>query len=401
MSETGSSGTTMAAGRRPLRVGVNLMWLVPGVVGGSEEYTTGLLRAIAELSTPKVHLTLFTLPGFASAHPDLAAGFATVVAPVEGRSKMRRVLAESTWLPRMARRRHVDLVHHAGGVVPPGRAIRSIPSVLTIHDLQPLVMPENFSTVKRRWLGAMLPSSARSSRLVITPSDPTAISVQERLGVARARTRTVSIGVTSHRPPSPDLLHEVRLRYRLGDQVILYPAITYPHKDHVTLVKAFARIAGDHPEATLVLTGGSGPAEANLTRAIRESGAAGQVRRTDRIPRAHLDALYVLADLVAIPSRFEGFGLPALEAMGADAPLVVSDATALPWVTGDAAVRVPVGDVSAWADALVRVLGDPAEADRLRSAGRARSGDFTWERSGIALAAAYEDAGSMGENGLR
>lgn len=385
----------------PLRVGVNLLWLVPGVVGGSEEYTTGLLRSMAEGDFRHIHLTLFTLPGFTSAHPELAARLDTVVAPVDGADRSRRVLAESTWLPRVAGHRNVDLIHHAGGVVPPGRAIRAIPSVLTIHDLQPLVMPENFSVVKRRWLRAMLPSSARAARLVITPSDPTGASVVERLGVARDDVRTVSHGLVPRRPPTPDLVDEVRRRYGLSERMVLYPAITYPHKDHVTLVEAFSRIAAARPDATLVLTGGAGPAEATLTRVIRESGAGAQIRRTGRIPRTHLDVLYSLADAVAIPSRFEGFGLPALEAMAAGAPLVVADATALPWVVGDAAALAPIGDVAAWARALDRLLGDPAEADRLRAAGRARADEFTWERSGAALAEVYDDASPVGETGAR
>lgn len=399
MSSVGVGSTDLGGADRPLRVGVNLLWLVPGVVGGSEEYTTGLLRAIAARGSSGVHVTLFVLPGFTSAHPDLAATFATVVAPVDGARKARRVLAEATWLPRAARSRNIDLLHHAGGVVPPGRSTRLIPSVLTVHDLQPLAMPENFSRVKHRWLASMLPRSVARSRLTIVPSDPTASSVSERLGVPGADLRTVPHGVGSYRSPSPEVVDDVRRRYRLGEQVVLYPAITYPHKDHITLVNGFSRIAGDRPEATLVLTGGTGPIEARVIEAIRRSGVADQIRRTDRIPRAHLDALYELAQVVAIPSRFEGFGLPALEAMAAGTPLVAATSTALPWVAGGAARLVAVGEPDAWAEALVRVLDDPDEAERLRAAGLARAAEFTWERSGNALEAAYVEAAAMGETG--
>ena len=95
------------------QVGVNLLWLVPGVVGGSEEYTTRLLRALAEQAPPDLHLTLFALASFADAHPDLVASYPTVTAHLDGRNKAERVAAEATWLAREAGRRRIEVLHHA------------------------------------------------------------------------------------------------------------------------------------------------------------------------------------------------------------------------------------------------------------------------------------------------
>ena len=99
-------------------VGVNLLWLVPGVVGGSEEYTTRLLAGLAEHPAPDLHLTLFVLEPFVAAHPDLVAAYPTVTLRLDGARKPLRIVAESTWLPQRTRSRHIDLLHHAGGVVP-------------------------------------------------------------------------------------------------------------------------------------------------------------------------------------------------------------------------------------------------------------------------------------------
>ena len=387
----------MTGGERRLRVGVNLLWLVPGVVGGSEEYTTRLLRGLAEDPPEDLHLTLFALAPFAAAHPDLVAAYPAVTTSLDGASRGRRVAAEATWLAREAGRRNIDLLHHAGGVVPPGPAIGRFRSVVTIHDLQPLVMPENFSPVKRRWLARMLPRSAAAAAMVLTPSDPASDQVVARLGVPRSRVRTVPHGIEPPPEVGADEVALVRERYRLGDQVVLYPAITYPHKDHVTLVEAFARLAPTRPGLTLVLAGGAGPSEAEVAAAIRASGVGDQVRRTGRIPWADLHALYATSTVVAVPSRFEGFGAPALEAMAAAVPVVVADATALPWVVGDAGLRVPPGDVGRWADALARVVDDPAVHDTLVAAGLARAAEFTWDRAAAALAAGYRAAGAVGE----
>ena len=384
-----------------VRVGVKLLWLVPGVVGGSEEYTTRLLRGLARLAPPDLDVTLFALAPFRDAHPDLAGRFDTVLLGRDGRRKPERVAAEATWLAREAARRDIDLMHHAGGVVPPGPAIGRTPSVLTIHDLQPLAMPEHFSAVKRRWLALMVPRSARRARLVLTPSDPTSASVVELLGIAADRVMTVPHGVDPPEPVDDRQLAEVRTRYRLGDRMILYPAITYPHKGHTTLVRAFARMAADRPDLRLVLTGGPGPSEAEVAAAVQASGAGPQVRRTGRVPWPDLEALFAQATVLAFPSRFEGFGAPALEAMAGGVPVVAADATALPWVVGDAGVLVDPDDVDAWAAALSRVVDDPAEAARLSAAGRERARAFTWDAAASALVAGYRRAAAMGEDGSR
>ena len=382
-----------------LRVGVNLLWLVPGVVGGSEEYTTRLLRGLAEDQPDDLHLTLFALAPFAEAHPDLVAQYPTVTAGLDGHRKVERVAVEATWLARQAARRNIDLLHHAGGVIPPGPAIARIPAALTIHDLQPLVMPHNFSSVKRRWLATMLPRSARSAAMVFTPSDYTSAEVVTELGVPKERVRTVPHGIEPPTPVPPEQVAAVRERYRLADQVILYPAITYPHKDHVTLVQAFARLVRSRPDLTLVLAGGAGSSEAAVTAAIRSSGAGDQIRRTGRVPWADLAALYAAATVVAVPSRFEGFGAPALEAMAAGVPVVVADATALPWVVGDAGLKVRPGDVNHLAAELARVLDQPDAHATLAAAGRVRAARFAWDRSATALAAGYRAAAAMGETG--
>jgi glycosyltransferase involved in cell wall biosynthesis len=384
------------------RVGVNLLWLVPGVVGGSEEYTTRLLRALVAQAPDDLDLTLFALSSFGDAHPDLVEAYPTVFARPDGHRKAERVATEATWLAREAVRRRIDLLHHAGGVIPPGPAIGRTPAVLTIHDLQPLAMPENFSAVKRRWLMTMLPRSARRARLVLTPSDPASASVVDRLGIDPDRVLTVPHGIEAPAPADPAQVAQVRERYRLGDgRTILYPAITYPHKDHLTLVRATARLVAERPDLVLVLTGGPGPSEAELASAIRHAGIGDQVRRTGRIPWDDLDALYATATVVAVPSRFEGFGAPALEAMAAGTPVAVADATALPWVVGDGGLLVAPGDVDAWAAALASVLDDPAEQQRLAAAGRARAAEFPWARSATALAAGYRRAAAMREDGRR
>ncbi len=251
----------------PLRVGVNMLWLVPGVVGGSEEYTTRLIAAWLEAPRDDVELTLFVLRPFVDAYPELADGVPTVVCPLSGSSKALRVAAEATWLAVEARRRRIDLLHHAGGTIP---LLRLTPSLLTIHDLQPLLLPDNFSRVKQAYLRWRLPPSARKSRLVVTLTEYTRRTIVERLGVPAARIDLVRPGYTAALAEGAD--GDPRADYEIDGPFFLYPAITYPHKNHDVLVRAFARVVEERPDALLVLTHRGAQMESHVRELIRTLG---------------------------------------------------------------------------------------------------------------------------------
>lgn len=367
---------------------VNLTWMVPGVVGGSEESTTDALRAVVRQAPPDLELRLAVLEPFAAAHPDLADALPCEVLALDGRDKVRRVLAEQTWLADRCTAVGADVVHHAGGVVPlrhPGRV------VVTIHDLQPLDLPANFSVAKRTYIRAMLGRSTAAASVVCVPSRFTAERVVERLGVDRSR---VAVVPWSLRPP-PDVDGDGELPAGLGDgPVVLYPAITYPHKNHRTLLEAFALLARRHPDARLALTGGEGSMEPAVRDRISRGDLAGRVVRTGRVSRADLEALYRRADLVCVPSRYEGFGLPVLEAMVREVPVLAADAGSLPEVARPEDL-VPVDDVAAWASAMHRALdADAAERAARVAAARERAGELTPDRTATALLEAYRRAAS-------
>jgi len=371
----------------PATVGINLLWLVPGGVGGSEQSTVATLRALRELAPPDLDLRLFVLEPFCAAHPDLVEAFPTEVLPLSGRSRVARVGGEASWLA--ARTRGLDLVHHAGGTAPP---LRTCPHVLTVHDLQPLEHQATHRPGKRAYLRAVLPHSVRRARAVAVPSDFVRRSVVGRFGVDAARVVTIPHGV-EWRSDDATPADELRARYELDGPVVLYPAITYPHKNHVTLIEAFATVVGSaHPDALLVLPGSEGASEGDLLAHIDRLGVGPRVRRTGRISDADVAGLYAAASVVAVPSRYEGFGLPAVEAMAAGVALVAADATALPEVVGDAGVLVDPLDAVAWAEVIGRLLGDPEERGRLAVRGRERAQRFTWRANAEGFADLYRGA---------
>jgi alpha-1,3-rhamnosyl/mannosyltransferase len=226
---------------------------------------------------------------------------------------------------------------------------------------------------------------------VTAVSEFTRDDVVARLGVPFDRVVVTPPAVDPD--PSPgataDIDAELRAALRLDRPWFLYPAITYEHKDHATLVRALARV----PDALLVLTGGAGPAEADLRALTERAGVADRLRRPGRVPEAMLDRLYRGAVALAFPSRFEAVGLPVLEAMARGCPVLAADATALPAVVGGAGRLLPPGDDAAWAGAMVDLLTDPTSRDHLVELGRQRV--RAWEPAASAgrLVDAWEAAG--------
>jgi alpha-1,3-rhamnosyl/mannosyltransferase len=364
------------------RIGINLLWLLPDAAGGAEEYAIRLLHALGDLAGDTLEVTVLCNRRFRGAHPALAGRFRIAVAPVGGGSRIARIAAESTWMLAAASRARLHLIHHMNDVVP---WVRNRPSLLTIHDLRPLVHPETLGRAHGAYLRARLGPSVRHASAITTPTAFVRETVIELLGADPERVRVVSapvVGVADVERREPD-------ETGVGSPFFLYPAITHPHKNHRMLLEAFARVSAVHHEVTLVLTGADGAAEDAIEDAIRDLGLAGRVRRLGRVPAARLAALYGKAVALVYPSTYEGFGLPLAEAMAAGCPVIASDRTALPEVLGGAGILVDAGDAEGWADAMGRLLGDEARRSRLIVAGRERARAFSPEETARRQVAAY------------
>jgi alpha-1,3-rhamnosyl/mannosyltransferase len=360
------------------RLAVNLLSLVPGDVGGAEEYAVRTLAAYGRHGPADLRPVVYLSQAALDAHPDLGRAFDVEVHPGDGRSRPRRILAESTWL---ARRTTGMAVHHLGGRIP---ARSGRPVAVTVHDLQPLDEPLNFSLIKRRYLGWALPRSVRRADLVVAVSDQVGRRIIDQLGTDPSRVVIVPIGAgavaTSPAEPS-------------DPPTILYPAVTHPHKNHLMLVEAFTRLADHHPTARLVLTGGPGTAEAEVANAVAASRHGDRIIRTGRIPAADLAARLATAIVVAFPSTYEGFGIPVLEAMAAGVPVLVADGTPAADLVADLfanrGVVLAPHDPQVWAYSLGRVLDDRAHRASLALRGLTVAADHTWEASAAALEQAW------------
>jgi glycosyltransferase involved in cell wall biosynthesis len=252
--------------------------------------------------------------------------------------------------------------------------------VVTIHDATFADTPDCFGRAFAAWYGWLIPRLARRVRRVVTVSDFSRQRIAETTSVPAQDIDVIPNGVDARFvPASPDEIETMRLKYRLNGPYILALGSLDKRKNLATLLRAWRIVSEKRTDLTLAIAGGS-----NLS-IFSDDGlnvdALPWVQRLGYVDDPDLPALYSGCESFVFPSTYEGFGLPPLEAMACGAPVVCSNATALPEVVGDAALLVAPTDAEAIADAIVRVADDEALRRRLITAGRVRAAQFSWDSS--------------------
>jgi len=300
--------------------------------------------------------------------PALAPGEYAVLAPPRALAHRAGHAWEQAVLPLRARRA-VALLCPAN--LAPAAARNA---VVVLHDAAPLRHPEWYSGAYAAWQRRLLPLIARRARHVITVSAFSRAELVELLALAPDRISVVPGGVDAAFHPGADA-ERARAALGLPRPYVLCVASHTARKNLAALVPAARALAAEGID--VAVAGGHRPqfaAEQGL-EALRLLGP---------VADPLLPGLYAGAEAFALPSRYEGFGLPVLEAMACGTPVVAADATALPGTCGGAAL-LAAPDGEAFRAALARLLGDPAERERLRAAGRARAAPFTWDATARAV----------------
>jgi glycosyltransferase involved in cell wall biosynthesis len=349
-----------------VRVGISLLTLSPGISGGSETYVRGLTRALAASGA-------FEYTALVPGHSGDAAGGLRRVEVREpawaGRGPSRiPALALAAHRSRELRRSlgTLDVLHYALTVPIPRSGA---PSIVTLHDVQHLDLPELFGRGRRLFRRVAYDRAARSASAVIVPSVFVRERAVARLGLAPERVHV------AHHAVDPELF---RPSAEPREPFLLYPARAWPHKNHARLLEAFALVRDARPELRLVLTGEGLESLEPLPPGVERRGA---------LPLEEIAGLYRRASCLVFPSLYEGFGLPPLEAMASGCPVAAASAGAIPEVCGEAAVLFDPTDPEAIASA---VLAADARHDELRELGLLRASEFTWDRAASAHDAAYE-----------
>jgi glycosyltransferase involved in cell wall biosynthesis len=291
-------------------------------------------------------------------------------------------IAEQFSIPVALKRARVDLFHAPHYVVSP---FTSCATVVTIHDCIHLRFPQYLpNRAAHLYAKGMMRMAARRARRILTVSHASKDDILRYLKVPAAKVEVIYNALDERlaTPPPEAEITRVRERYQLRSSFVLYAGNIKPHKNVDRLIEAFAILRkGRRDDLKLLIIGDEISKYPNLRRLVHRYQLHQHVRFFGFVPDETLAVLYRLAAVFVFPSLFEGFGLPPLEAMASGTPVVTSNVSSLPEVVGDAALLIDPMNAGAIADAMRRVLDDPAlRADLIRR-GCQRVKAFSWERS--------------------
>ena len=345
---------------------------------GIGRYTYRLAAALAH--TQQVDLTLLYHPALPNTHYPLEALddsctwlLPADIAPVS--------FAEQARLPALARRLRPH-VWHAPYYIMPYRRL-PCPTIVTFYDTTPLALPQFWPARQRLIFRLTHRLALRAARHAIAISDSTRRDLIRYFRADPRRITVTPLAAEERFQPQPDSeIRRVRRQYGLPEHFILYVGINKPPKNLGRLIDAYARLVAKSPTLyyDCMIAGAWDDRYPEARQRALNLGLNDRVRFLGPIPDADLPALYAGADLFVTASLYEGFGLPALEAMGCGTPVACSDTSSLPEVVGDAGVLFDPLDVEAIAAAIQHVMSDPELRAALRQRGLERAAQFSWDR---------------------
>jgi glycosyltransferase involved in cell wall biosynthesis len=294
-------------------------------------------------------------------------------------------------LPRFLRKNHVDLFHGTNFKLP---LKAECVTVLTIHDLSQLLHPDTHESKKVAATRLTLPATAAAATLIITPTELVRAEVHEHLGIPLEKIVVVPEAARDCFQPLEDQATKPpRQKLGIGEEFLLYVGTLEPRKNLLTLVKSFETMAQQNAKhLQLVLAGMRGWMVDDLYDYVKRSAFSKRIIVTGYLSDDELRALYSSCTVFVYPSRYEGFGLPPLEAMACGAPVVASHIGSISEVLGQAALLVDPVDVRALTDSIRSLYNNRAKRQELAKKGIERSAQFSWQKTARLTKRVYEQA---------
>lgn len=376
----------------PLRIGIYVDVARDSQLTGIGRHIVRLVRALADADRTNQYLLYYPVPlGSAAKLPDFFPRQANFrPRPIRFPKKWTYEhprLWWNTYLPHVLRRDRVDVFHGPNHFVP---GSRSVPSIVTIHDLAYFQMEVHgpaMDSALRHWTI----ESLRNADSVIALSENTKHDI-EQLGVEGERVHVIYGGgdTVPEDRIAWNRVNELRERRNLPSEYFLFVGAVQARKDVPFLIRSFAELCEKHRLSHgLVLAGPKGSAADEVVALAKELGVADKVQLLGYVDDWELPLLYKLASAFVLPTRYEGFTLVTIEAMAYGTPIVVTDTSSIREGVGDAALLVSPGDGAGFADSMFGAATDTKLRERLVANGRRQAARFTWERCAAATIALY------------
>jgi glycosyltransferase involved in cell wall biosynthesis len=375
-----------------MRLAIN-GWFWDQPATGSGQTVRYLLPALVQ-QDPSLEITLVVPEWVASSQAVEVLPERVTLLPVPCHAgNLGKLWFEQNTFPRICRQLGIDLAHIPYFAPPLGP---TVPSVVTIHDLIPMVLPEYRGSALARLYTSLVASAAAHTHLILTDSEASKRDILTHLNVPGNRVRVVYLAPAPHYRPidDPGVLEAVRHKYDLPETFVLWLAAFDMRKNAQALLHAYTWVysaLGD--EYPLVMAGKlpvkDTPFFPDPRRIAAELGVTDALRFPGWVDEADKPALYSAATVFAFPSRYEGFGLPILEAMACGTPVVTSNAASLPELAGAAAFQMDPNAPRQLAASIIALCVQESLHDEMRKKGLVQAARFTWEKTARETLVAY------------
>jgi glycosyltransferase involved in cell wall biosynthesis len=377
-----------------MKVAINA-WFEDNPSVGSGQYLKYLLPALLE-ADDALELVLVSPKPFKTQVETDRLRFHHAATPFSNQSSnLAKLWFEQITFPRICKKLGVDVAHvpYFGSSLSP-----DVPTVVTIHDLIPVVLPEYRGSVMVRLYTALVAAAAPRADLILADSEASRQDILQHLGVPAEHVRTVYLAPAPHYQPADtwQQLVDIKKKYNLPENFVLYLGGYDVRKNVSALLHAYtwvsATLGDDYP---LVLVGKlpqtDTPFFPDPLRIARELGIEEYIITPGWIAEEDLPLLYCAATVFAYPSRYEGFGLPVLEAMASGTPVVTSNAASIPELAGNAAFQIDPDDTKHMAAPIIRLCTEEESRDEMIERGFAQVEKFTWQKTATQTLQAYRD----------
>jgi len=362
-------------------IGINTLFLIPGKVGGTEIFLRKQIEELSKIKTNNQYL-IYCNEENKNTFGKLPKNFVLKNTGVYATNRLLRVFWEQVVFPFVLLRDHVDLLHSPGYTTP---IFTNCKKITTIFDLNYYFYPEDFSVIERLVYSVLIPVGASTSDRIIVHSNKSKDEMCKILKVKKDKVDVIYGGVPDEFKKK--ILYEKAVRviskFGIKQPYILANSTSHPHKNLKSLVLAFVKLAEDKSfKDNLVLIGIHGKAHNELDQIIKLNNLVDRVQFTGWIDYNNIVYFNRLADVFVVPSLYEGFGLPIVEAMACGVPLIASKYSCIPEIVGKGGLVIDVKKPYLIAKKINELLKSKIKRDRLSKLGKERASLFSWKDFG-------------------
>ena len=368
-----------------MRIAINT--LGPSKIkAGIGNYVVNLVKELSKIDN-KNEYTIFANKDNAEYFTTNNPNFKTITLPNYTRTRFIRILWEQCRLPKLLKQMNIDILHSPGFIAPLKMTAKSI---VTIHDMTFFSHPQYHTRFKQYYFKKMIPLTVKKANIIIADSENTKKDIHKYLNTEKSKIITIHLGASEDfkKIDRNKAKKFISKKYSIKNKFILFVGMIEPRKNLQRLVDAFIQIK--NPELKIVIVGKKGWQMEEFFKMIKDSKLEDTIIFPGYVPDEDLVKFYNAAEIFVYPSIYEGFGIPVLEALACGCPVITSNTSSMPEITGPAAKLIDPNDTDDIKKTIQKLLRNEQLRQTLGEEGIIQAKKFSWQKTAQKTLEAYE-----------